>query len=140
MESTKKCSSKGHKKDAVCFCLECDKYMCNQCLNFHSDLLENHHKYDLKNNELQNISSCFCQEQNHKMELIYFCKNHNQLCCAACITKLKGKGNGQHSNCNICFTTEIKDKKKSKLKENLKILEDYSKNIEQSLNEFKKIY
>ena len=140
MENTKKCSSKGHKKDAICFCLECDKYMCNQCLNFHSDLLENHHKYDLKNNELQNLTSCFCQEQNHKMELIYFCKNHNQLCCAACIAKLKGKGNGQHSNCNICFITEIKDKKKSNLKKNIKILEDYSKNIEQSLNELKKIY
>ena len=140
MENTKKCSSKSHKKDAISFCPECDNYMCNQCLVFHSDLFDNHIKYDLKGKDLHNFSPCFCQEQNHKMELVYFCKDHNQLCCAACITKLKGIGNGQHTDCNICFTTEIKDEKKSKLKKNIKILEDYSNQIEQSLNELKKIY
>ena len=111
MENTKKCSSKNHKKDAISFCPECDKYLCNQCLIFHSDLFENHIKYDLKSKDLQNYTSCFCQEQNHKMELVYFCKDHNQLCCAACITKLKGIGNGQQTDCNICFTTEIKEEK-----------------------------
>ena len=139
MENTKKCSSQKHKKDAICFCPECGLYLCNQCLTFHSDLYSSHHKFDL-NKEKQNFFSYICQEENHKMELEYFCKNHNQLCCAACITKLKGNGKGQHTDCKICFISEIKDEKKSKLKENIKILQDYSNNIEQSLNELKEIY
>ena len=59
------------------------------------------------------------------MELEYFCENHNKLCCAVCITKIKGNGKGQHAGCNICFITEIKDKKKSKLNENIEILENH---------------
>ena len=138
MEDKKKCSSKNHKKDAICYCHECDLYMCNQCLKSHSDLFEGHHKYELSKDK-QNFFSCFCQKKNHKNELEYFCKDHNQLCCAACITKLKGNGKGQHTDCNICFIADIKDEKKAKLKENIKILEDYSNIIEQSLNELKKI-
>ena len=57
--------------------------------------------------------------KKHNIELEYFCKTHNQLCCAACITKIEGGGNGQHTNCDICFIKEIKDEKKSKLKNNI---------------------
>ena len=32
--------------------------------------------------------------QNHKLK--YFCKNHNKLCCSACLSKIKTKGYGQH--------------------------------------------
>ena len=139
MENNKKCSSKNHIRDAISFCTECDLYMCIQCLKSHSELFQNHHKYDL-NEENQDFHSCICQEPNHKMELEYFCENHNKLCCAVCITKIKGNGKGQHAGCNICFITERKDKKKSKLNENIEILENYSKNIEQPLSEFKEIY
>ena len=81
-----------------------------------------------------------CKENGHSDKLIYFCKPHNQLCCAKCISKIKGKGNGQHSNCEICFIEDIKETKKNKLQANIKHLEDISKNIEQSINELKKIY
>ena len=40
------------------------------------------------------------------------CKSHNQLCCAACISKNKDEENGQHKECNIYPIEEIADKKK----------------------------
>ena len=70
----------------------------------------------------------------------YFCKTHNILCCAQCITKLKGENNGQHSDCDICFIKDIENEKRNKLKENLKCLEDISINLEQKINELKPIY
>ena len=57
----------------------------------------------------------------------------------ACIAKIKGEGNGQHKDCEICFIKAIKDEKKSKLKENIKILEELSNKLEESINEIRKI-
>ena len=54
--------------------------------------------------------------------------------------KIKKKGSGQHTDCDVCFIDEIKDIKKSKLKENIIILEKYSKTIELPLNELKNIF
>ena len=140
MDNPKKCSHKKHKeKDAVSYCQECRKYLCNKCTNDHPDLFEDHHILDLKKDNPDSFTG-LCQQDNHNQELKYFCKTHNQLCCASCITKLKGRGDGQHSECDVCYLDDIKDTKKSKLKENIKILEDYSKTIELSLNELKNIF
>jgi len=140
MDNPKKCSHKKHKeKDAISYCRECRKYLCNKCSNDHPDLFEDHHILDLKKENPDSFTG-LCQQNNHNQELKYFCKNHNQLCCAACTSKLKGKGDGQHSECDVCYIDDIKDTKKSKLKENIKILEDYSKTIELSLNELKNIF
>ena len=70
----------------------------------------------------------------------YFCKDHSQLCCVACISKIKGKGNGEHSDCNICFIEDIKDEANNKLKDNIKTLEELSKTVEESINQLKEIY
>ena len=54
-------------------------------------------KSHLVNNLYTNNNDIFtgiCKEKNHINKLEYFCKNHNQLCCAACITKIKCKGKG----------------------------------------------
>ena len=72
-------------------------------------------------------------------ELIYFCKTHNELCCAACISKIKGKGNGQHSDCDICFVDDVKDTKKNKLKDNIKKLEELSNSLKQTIVDLKNI-
>ena len=121
---SKKCSHKKHSDiKAVIFCLECKRYLCNKCQNLHNDLFEDHHSYDFNKN-INEIFTGFCKEKKHNDELEYFCKTHNQLCCAACITKIKGEGNGQHTDCNICFIKEITDEKRNKLKENIKTLED----------------
>ena len=60
---------------------------------------------------------------------MFYCKNHNKLCCAACLSKMKVNGYGQHFNCEVCLIKDIKKEKKNKLKENIKYLEESSKNI-----------
>ena len=137
-----KCSLKKHKEiEANIFCQECNIYMCNKCEKNHSELFENHHQYNLdKNKNINNIFTGYCKEKNHLGKLIYFCKNHNQLCCTSCISKIKGLGNGKHNDCDICFIKKIKKEKKEKLKENIKLLEEMSKNIKKSIDELKKSF
>ena len=55
MEFIRKCSSQKHSEsNAICYCQECDVYMCNKCSNFHSELFENHHidSLDKEKNEI----------------------------------------------------------------------------------------
>ena len=143
MDSIKKCSAESHKENkATYFCEDCNVYMCNKCYNFHNELLKNHHYvHDLnEENYTENILSTKCQEENHKLELKFFCKSHNKLCCAACISKIKGEGYGQHTDCNVCLLNEIKNEKKNNLLENLKLLENFSKNIENNIKDLKNIF
>ena len=106
--------------------------MCKKCLIFHSDLCGNHHSFDCNKNIKDEFIGMYIEE-NHFNNLDYFCKNHNRLCCAACISKIKGKG--KHADCDICFIEDIKDKKKNLLKENLKILNQFFDEIDKSLKE-----
>ena len=140
MDNQKKCSAKKHSDiNAISYCMECNIYMCNKCINLHSELHENHHNYNLDKN-IQEIFTRICKEEKHKQELEFYCKTHSKLCCAACISKIKGKGNGQHTDCNVCFIEEIKDEKKNKLNENIKTLEEISNKIEDSINKLKQIF
>ena len=135
----KKCSFKSHKEnDAITYCEECKIYMCNKCGDYHEGLFENHHQYNFKN--VDDIFINICQEQNHSNKLEYYCKNHNVLCCVSCIAKIKGLGNGQHKDCDICFIEDIKDEKQKVLKVNIKILEDFSNSIENSIEDLKVIF
>ena len=139
-KSQRKCLFKDHKDiDATSYCQECKIYMCNKCSNYHQGLLSKHHQYNL-DKDLKDIFIDICKEENHPLKLEYYCKNHNQLCCVACIAKIEGKGYGKHNNCEICFIENIKDEKKNKLKENIKYLEDLSKNFEDSIKELKEIF
>ena len=139
MESPKKCSFNEHKEiNASVYCPECKIYLCNKCDNVHSGYFKNHHKYNI-DKDLNQIFTGFCKEENH-LELSFFCKNHNQLCCAACIAKIRAKGVGQHKDCNVCVIEDIKEEKKNKLKDNIKYLEDISNNLEMKINSLKEIY
>ena len=133
------CSSKEHERiEANLFCQECQINMCNKCKNLHSSLFFNHHTINIGQNSKE-IFTGFCTIEKHRQQLQYFCKDHNQLCCGLCITKIKGKGNGEHTNCNVCLIDEIKDEKKNKLGENMRKLEKYSNNIAKSLSKLKNI-
>ena len=137
MNQQKKCSLKKHSEiDAIIYCQECNIYMCNKCLNYHSELFENHNKYELGK---ENINTYFCKEESHRAELKFYCKNHNKLCCTACISKIKGEDYGQHTDYVVCLIQKISDEKINKLKDNIKYLEDISLIIEDSMNELKKI-
>ena len=139
MEIQKKCFTDEHKEiDAISYCPECRIYMCNKCDNAHSSLLKNHH-HPYKLNKEEEIFTGFCKEKNH-YELKYFCKDHNQLCCAACIAKLNKKGDGQHKDCDVCYIEKIKEEKKNKLKENIKSLENLQNKFNESLELLKKIF
>ena len=134
MEAQKKCSCKKHSElNAISFCPECDIYLCNKCVNSHSELLESHQIYNLDKN-IEEIFNGKCKEFNHKMELEYFCETHNKLCCAACLSKIKDKENGKHHDCNVCFINDIEEEKKDIFYENFKYLEEFSDKIEDLIN------
>jgi len=137
-----KCSSKNHKDiDAINYCQNCKIYMCNKCTINHSGLFEDHTLFNLnKKDNDTNFFTGFCKEKNHFDKLKYFCKTHNQLCCAACIAKVKGKGDGKHKDCNVCFLKKIKGEKKNILENNIKRLEELSKNLEKIINYLKDTY
>ena len=135
-----KCSFKDHKEiDAISYCQECKLFMCDNCTDYHKGLFENHNLLNMDQN-IKEIFNGYCEIKNHFQKLEYFCKTHNQLCCAACIAKIKSKENGQHTDCNVCIIQEIKNEKKSKLKENLNYLKDLSINLEKTIKNLKKIF
>ena len=92
--------------------------MCNKCENIHSKLCQNHQSYNL-DKDLNEIFTGFCKEKNHNDELEFYCKNHNILCCASCLCKIKDRGKGQHNECDVCILESIIEEKKIKLKENI---------------------
>ena len=113
----KKCTYKEHKEiEAIVYCRECKIYMCNKCEQFHSNLFQNHKSFNLdKDKDISNLFTGFCMEEKHYNELEYFCKNHNQLCCAACIAKIKLNEYGKHKDCDIYLLEDIKNEKIGKL-------------------------
>ena len=139
-EKVQKCSSKQHMdKDAIIYCQECKIYMCNKCKNFHSELCEDHTTYNL-DKEIIESEEDFCKEKNHTMKLDFFCKNHSQLCCAAFLSKLDKKGNGQHKDYDVCVVEEIINEKKDKLNENIHNLEESYKELGPNIYELKQIF
>ena len=136
----KKCSSKKHSEiDAVNYCQECKLFLCNKCLNFHSEILENHTLYYL-DKDINEIFTDICKYENHFDKLEFYCKNHNQLCCLACICKIINEGYNQHKDCEVCKIKDIENEKKIKLKENIKYLEDLSQKLQTSINELKILF
>ena len=131
-----------HKEEAIFFCQECRMYLCNKCERSHNEFFKNikHHlNQSDKNKDKTEIFTGLCQEQNHFCELEFFCKTHNKLVCAKCITKIKKKIYGNHSDCNLYLIEEIENEIKNKLYENIKILENSSVNLVQLINEIKKL-
>ena len=135
-----KCSLKDHLGiEAITFCQECQIYMCNKCEKIHAGLCQNHSVYNL-DKDIKDIFTGFCKEDKHNNELEFFCKTHNQLCCAKCIIKIKRKGNGQHTNCDIYNIEDIQEEKKNQLKDNIIILEELSNKLEESIKDLKLIF
>ena len=140
MELNKKCSLEEHKEaEANIFCPECQIKMCKKCENIHNTLFKSHHPYKLEKNS-EEIFTGFCPLKNHHIELKYFCKNHNKLCCAACIAKINKIGDGQHRDCDVCIIHEIKEEKKKKLMNNVINLEKLNGKLKETIIELKNIF
>ena len=139
MENKIKCFTEEHKDiDAVSFCPQCRIYMCNKCENYHTPFFKSHRTFKI--NKRTELFTGFCEEKNHINKLEFYCKNHNQLCCVACITKLNELGNGQHKDCEIFIIENIKEEKKNKLKENIKYLEDLENKFNENIKKIKDIF
>ena len=135
----KKCSNKKHlDTSAISYCRDCKIYLCNKCQNHHSELHDDHHLYNL-DKDINSLFTGFCDKNKHYNQLQFYCKNHNELCCAACLCKIKGEEFGQHKDCTVMPISEIKEEKKKKLEENIKCLEDLSNTLDKSINELKDI-
>ena len=138
-DNKKKCSNEEHINiDAISYCENCKIYICNKCSNLHQGLFKKHIIYNIDNSKEIFIDKC--EENNHNNKLEFYCKNHNKLCCVACISKIKTNGYGQHKDCDVCILQDIKEEKKKKLKNNIKFLEDLSINLNNSIKKFKKLY
>lgn len=134
----KKCSSKKHYKiNAISYCKECKIYLCNKCLNMHLELFEYHHLNTLDEKKSDEIFNGYCKVSNHFQKLEYFCQNHNKLCCAACIAKIKTNGYGQHTDCNVCIVQDIQEEKQKLLQDNIKYLENLYLDLTQLITELK---
>ena len=118
--NSKKCSLETHSnKKAVIYCKFCSIYMCEKCRSLHSELFKNHNAIPLNKNSIDNLNQ-LCEEKSHSIQIKYYCKTHNVLCCSKCIAKIKEKGNGQHRDCDVCFIEDFENEKKEKLNENIK--------------------
>ena len=142
MESSiiKKCYTKSHaNKRAIKYCLNCKKYLCEICTASHIKCDRKHELYSI-DKDLNISFTGACTEKNHPNKLDYYCSTHNNLCCAACLCKIKEKGDGQHTECNACYIEDIKEEKRKKLNDNINILKELSQNIKKKVKEIKKIY
>ena len=136
MITNKKCSFEEHKDiDAISYCSKCDIYVCEKCKDYHNNLINRNHNqiFNKENNEI-------CLEKNHQEKLEYFCRTHNKLCCRACVTKIKGLGNGQHSECDICFVKDITDERKNILEQNIIYLKNNRTYFDSLINKLKEAY
>ncbi len=84
-------------------------------------IIQKYLKLNNLDKNIENIFNGYCQMENHNQRLDFFCRNHNKLCCAACLCKIDEKGNGQHKNCDACVIEKIKDEKRNNLENNLNI-------------------
>ena len=135
-----KCSLKEHSDiNANIYCTICEKIMCEDCEAEHSKSFQNHQTIILNETNEESTNEYCKEEKHHNFQLNYFCKTHDKLCCAACISKIKGEKKGQHVNCLIWGVNAIKEEKKSKIKENIKLLEELSSKFNESLNGMKKM-
>ena len=137
METKQNCTLKEHKESvAITYCEQCKIYMCDQCLDHHNKLFDGHIAYDISKNNGQTFID-LCKKVNHEKKLEFFCKDHDELCCVACISKIESKGYGQHKDCNVCPIDDIIEEKKNLFNENIKFVQNLLNDLESIINEMK---
>ncbi|XP_052778895.1 uncharacterized protein LOC128216376 [Mya arenaria] len=87
------CLNDGQKQIVECFCVECNEYMCQLCLNAHRKLrvLKTHHvklgkemprKKPIKKVQFPAENNCHVHTDS---KITSFCQSHQILCCDQCV-------------------------------------------------------
>lgn len=76
------CKAKGRSKSADGFCVDCVKYFCSNCLDFHSEFLPNHVKED-KNTMPKDFCVKPCFDHGDKI-IKFYCSACEQFFCSEC--------------------------------------------------------
>ena len=138
--SINKCYYNEHSEQtATNFCFKCNKFLCETCSTSHCDTNPKHNLFSVDKDLNLNFTG-YCTEGNHPNKLDYYCFTHNNLCCAACLCKIKDRGDGQHTECKVCHIDQIKGEKKRKLNDNLKLLKKFSLNMKKILKDIRTFY
>ncbi|KAH3851931.1 hypothetical protein DPMN_094418 [Dreissena polymorpha] len=83
------CKNKNTKTEATAYCKKCDSCFCDQCVNLHSQLFQNHATYGREEMEKWPVAMATqeflenCEVHKGK-KLKFFCEDHSQLCCSTC--------------------------------------------------------
>ncbi|XP_052782224.1 uncharacterized protein LOC128218571 [Mya arenaria] len=87
------CLSDGRTRTVEGFCMECDEYLCQSCLDTHRILrvTKTHHVKrgeslpgTKPNKQAQYCTESYCNFHTDK-KITYFCQSHQQLCCDQCV-------------------------------------------------------
>lgn len=88
------CSKKNRRTEATKYCVTCEDYYCEDCLNFHNLMPNIHHHVVVGRTEfkgkgegkgLPSIPTERCTFHPAKIVDVY-CKTHDQVGCAVCMT------------------------------------------------------
>ncbi|XP_052231849.1 uncharacterized protein LOC127845155 [Dreissena polymorpha] len=84
------CKNKNSKTVAKAYCKKCDACFCDQCVNLHNQLFQNHVTYGPKEKEKWPVAMATQEfleicEVHTEEKLRLFCEDHTQLCCNTCI-------------------------------------------------------
>ena len=137
METKQNCSSQ-KESVAITVCEQCKISMCDQCLDDHKKLFEGHLSHDTSKNNGKTFIN-LCKKVNHEKKFDFFCKDHNELCCGGCVTKIKYREYGEHNDCNICSIEDIKEEKKNIFNNNVKFVKKCLDYLESIINNMKQL-
>lgn len=98
------CKRENEDEEATDFCLTCKEPLCKMCSKFHrKNLASMYHEICLVSeigsriNRSKNVHVC-CEKHNDK-QIVLFCNDHEQPCCADCFTE-------EHKSCADILTVQ----------------------------------
>ncbi|XP_031571656.1 E3 ubiquitin-protein ligase TRIM71-like [Actinia tenebrosa] len=89
VEGKKVCSVSESHSSASCYCFDCDRSMCEECKNYHSEFIKDHKVVCLADLKKEDIEFVITRENpckshpSHRLEL--FCEDCEDMICLTCL-------------------------------------------------------